>query len=190
MMDELMAHAHDRVRVFLFDGEAANQVVRSVVHGELDAIFRRKIKDFKFFSRLTWQECPCAQELPRFPIKLCQVDRAEYIHAMPGSAHALKNSAAQICSPRKVVFFGSFMTDCSGGLAFDLPLPAFSRRDPMSDRLCSLLSNPMFLAEDRAGLVLFGYLLRLSFIKCMLRVLDYSNLTVLGVQKLVASFGG
>ncbi|CAK9074248.1 unnamed protein product, partial [Durusdinium trenchii] len=147
MMDELLHRCQDYVRVFLFDGEACNQLLKSIIFGQLDAHHRRSVMDLKFFSKLTFGECPGLSVLPRCPIKSCFFDQ-DQIFAMQGPSHALKNTAAQICAEGKVVFFGKFMTDCSGMLANDLPLPAFNRKDGMSDRLTALLSSPMYLIPN------------------------------------------
>lgn len=158
MLDELLHYAHDYVRVLLFDGGACNQVLRSIIHGQMDNSFRRKVVDLKYFSKLSYSECPGMQDLPRFPMKTCFVDKTEQIFALQGPSHALKNGASQVCSESKVVFFGHFMCDFSGALQNDLPLPAYSRKDAMSDRLCSLLSHPLFLIHSDATwicLVLF-----------------------------------
>lgn len=152
MMDELLHRCQDYVRVFLFDGEACNQLLKSIIFGQLDAHHRRSVMDLKFFSKLTFGERPGLSVLPRCPIKSCFFDQ-DQIFAMQGPSHALKNTAAQICAEGKVVFFGKFMTDCSGMLANDLPLPAFNRKDGMSDRLTALLSSPMYLIPNEVTLL-------------------------------------
>ena len=135
------------MKLFLFDGEACNQVVRSAIYGDASPQNRRKIFDTKYFSRIQHKKIKGLETLPRFPLLAAYYDDKP-VYAMPGPAHACKNSAAQLSSPGKLLFFGSHAADSSGCLEAGLPLPAFSRKDPMSDRLCSLLSNPMYLIPD------------------------------------------
>lgn len=153
MIDEFMHHAAEYVRIFVCDSEACNLLVKSAIHGDLDRSFLRKISETRFFSQLKHMEVPGLESLPHFPMRLCLLD-GDPLYCMPGPAHATKNSAAQMMSSTKVVYFGTHFADASGTLTKGMALPAFTRRDPMSDRLCSLLSNPWCLANfstDDAG---------------------------------------
>lgn len=153
MIDEFMHYAAERVRIFVCDSEACNLLVKSAIHGDFDRSVLRKLSETRFFSKLKYKEVPGMEILPNFGIRSCLLDD-DPLYCMPGPAHATKNSAAQMMSSTKVLYFGSHFADASGTLTKGMALPAFTRRDPMSDRLCSLLSNPWCLANfetDGAG---------------------------------------
>ena len=149
MVDEIMLHCAPYVRLFTFDGEACNQLLRAFLHGTASPANRKKAleSDLKVFSRMEYHAIPGTQNLPRCPLRIAILE-GEPIYAMPGPAHAAKNAAGQVCAAGKVLHFGTFAADAAGALSHGLPVPAFARKDAMSDRLCSLLCNPLFLVSD------------------------------------------
>ena len=149
MVDHVMMLSHSYVKMLVCDGEGCNQSIRAAIHGDMEARLRRKLLDTKFFSDIKHRKVPGMECLPRFPIA-CAFYEESALFAMPGPAHAVKNCAGQICAEGKLVFFGVHFCDAAGTIGNGMPLPAFSRRDPMSDRLTSLLSNPLFLLSDEA----------------------------------------
>ena len=132
------------VKVLVMDGEACNTLVRQAVHGQL---VDSRLKDLKWFGKLKFHSIKGFQDLPRCPI-LAATYEEEYIYLMPGVAHALKNANGQLTSELRVLYFGRYWADPSGTLANAMPLPAFSRLDPMSDRLAALLMSPQFLVGE------------------------------------------
>ena len=74
---------------------------------------------------------------------------AAHIFALCGPAHAMKNATGGLMSSCKVLYYGSLYADPAGALQNGLPVPAFVRKDSMSDRLAALLCNPMFLLQDQ-----------------------------------------
>lgn len=147
IVDEVMFQAADFVQMFIFDGETCHQIIRSAVHGDANLAIKRQLMETKFFSKIRYRPIEGLESLPRIPLKIAFVD-GHPLWALPGPAHALKNAAAQLCAEGKVLQFGLYFADASGALSGGLPLPAFTRKDPMSDRLCSLLSNPLYLIKD------------------------------------------
>ena len=148
MLDAFMVHAFPFVKLFVFDGESCNSVLRNVIRGTADASLRRKLYSTQFFSRLNHASIPGFEALPRVPMKHCTTDSGRSLYALCGSAHAMKNACGQLMSSGRVLFFGHYYADASGGLPMGLPLPAFVRKDAMSDRLSALLCNPLFLLRD------------------------------------------
>ena len=144
IIDEMMYHSKDFVRILVCDGEACNRLVKNAIFGDATPDYRRKILDTKYFSHVHHRKIAGLEGLPRFPLLSATVD-GEAMYFLPGTAHACKNAAAQISSSTKIVHFGMHAADASGLLSAGLPLPAYSRKDPMSDRLSSLLANPMYL---------------------------------------------
>ena len=132
MLDAFMVRAFPFVKLFVFDGESCNSVLRHVIHGTADSSTRRKLLSTQFFSQLNHASIPGFEALPRVPMKHCTTDAGRSLYALCGA----------------VLFFGHYFADASGGLALGLPLPAFARKDAMSDRLSALLCNPLFLLRD------------------------------------------
>eukprot|EP00435_Cladocopium_sp_Y103_P024467 s2243_g6.t1 len=169
MLDAFMVRASPFVKMFVFDGESCNNVLRNAIHGTLDATLRRKLLSTEFFSQLNHAGIPGFEALPRLPIKHCTTDSGRSLYALCGAAHAMKNACGQLMSSGRVLFFGRHYADAAGALAHGLPLPAFGRKDAMSDRLCALLCNPLFLApavcsgmtlEERCEISLSGLIVQ------------------------------
>ena len=121
-------------------------MVKSALHGNQDPAFAARLqKETQFFWHVSYTAVPGTQVLPRMPVKLCKIQGQIY-YGLPGPAHSAKNSASQLCSEATVLFFGHFMADPSGSLEFDMPLPAYCRKDSMADRLTSLVSCPLVMA--------------------------------------------
>lgn len=151
MLDAFMDVAGSYVRLLVFDGESCNGILKSAIHGNMDLHHRRRLQDTRFFHKVRHGEIPGLESLPRVPMKIAKLDGVDAVYAMPGPAHATKNALAQACSEGKVLFYGKYPCDASGTLEFNVPIPAFCRKDAMSDRLCSLLSCPLFLAQTKAS---------------------------------------
>ena len=148
MLDAFMMRAFQFVKVFVFDGESCNNVLRHVIHGTADARTLRRVRSTQFFSQLNHASIQGFEALPRVPMKHCTTDAGRSLYALCGAAHAMKNACGQLMSSGRVLFFGHYYADASGALALGLPLPVFVRKDAMSDRLSSLLCNPLFLLRD------------------------------------------
>jgi hypothetical protein len=149
MLDAFADRASEYCKLFICDGEACNSILKSAICGQLSPELKRKMFQTKFFSRLRHVPIQGLEELPHFPIRSCFLDDGDPIFCMPGSAHAVKNAAGQVCSETKVPYFGRHFCDATGALEFSLPIPAYVRKDGMSDRLSSLLANPFFLMRLR-----------------------------------------
>lgn len=146
MVDLVLREVYEHCAIVIFDGESCNQGIKAAIHGTLDGASRRALEGTSFFEHLQHTQVKGLEDLPHLPIQACTFD-GSYIFALPGPAHACKNSAGQVMSECKLLHFGSYAADCAGALSLDMPIPAFCRKDPMSDRLCSLLSNPFFLVH-------------------------------------------
>lgn len=142
-MDRVLAEALGNLcACLIMDGEGCNQMIRRIIHGDMDPDLRRRVQNLRFFSRLRFQ--PLALDWPRVPMQLCTIDQ-EPLFAIVGPAHTMKNSAGQLQSHVRSIFCGDYFADLSGSLPHGIPWPAFQRKDPMSDRLCSLLCSPQYL---------------------------------------------
>eukprot|EP00435_Cladocopium_sp_Y103_P041609 s486_g11.t1 len=148
MVDHFMQQAASYVKVFIFDGEGCNGVLRQVVHGTASATLKRRVLNTDFFSQLRHVEVQGFECLPRNPLMHCLTGTGRALYALCAPAHAMKNAAGQVMSSGRVLFYGEHYADASGALSNGLPMPAFSRKDAMSDRLCALLCNPMFVIRD------------------------------------------
>ena len=99
---------------------------------------RREMSHLPFLRDLRYDEFPdCC--LPRIPAKRCWLGHEPFF-CLPGPLHALKNVAGQASSANRVLYYGRYFADSWGLLQHGLPVPAFCRSDPMSDRL-----SPFFL---------------------------------------------
>lgn len=144
MIDAYMVHAIQYVKLIVFDAESCNHLVRSCIHGCLEATYQRRLGETQFFQTLRHSKISGLESLPRFPISICQAQDNECIYALPGPAHAGKNAVGQMQSEGRLLFYGDYMCDSAGTLEYSMPLPAFTRKDAMSDRLAALLSCPLF----------------------------------------------
>ena len=162
MLDAFMQHASEYVRIFICDSEACNLMLKALIHGTVESSMKRKIAETRFFSRIRYCEVPGLSDLPSFPMRLCQFD-GDFLYCMPGAAHAAKNSCAQLMAPHKLLHFGAYFADASGTLLNDMPLPAFCRRDPMSDRLASLLACPFYMVGRGEPWCMCYHMLSCSF---------------------------
>ena len=138
--------AGELIRVLMFDGEGCNGLVRKVVHGMADRELTAKLQELRWFSQLRHTSIKGVEDWPSFPIRACKIGD-EHVYALCGPAHAIKNSCGQVMSELRVVYFGNFFADAAGTLSHYMPLPAYIRADPMSDRLAALLQCPTFLAS-------------------------------------------
>lgn len=154
-MDEFMFVSSDFVRVIICDGESCNNILKDAVFGRLGPAHRRRLLQTKFFQHLTHRAIPGLSILPHVPYQMCFF-KDEPIYCLSGVAHAVKNSAGQTMSETKVLFYGKHFVDSTGALQFSLPVPAYCRKDAMSDRLTSLLSNPYFLIRASEPCCRFG----------------------------------
>lgn len=136
----------DLCRVLVFDSEGCNIMIRKALCGTLEGNQMQKLRSLGFFGSLEFEPVKGLEHWPHLPIKICKV-RGEPVFALAGPAHSTKNAAGQLVSPSKVLYFGRFFSDAAGTLQYSMPVPAFMRKDAMSDRLCSLLSSPLFLVE-------------------------------------------
>ena len=110
---------------------------------------RRELSHMPFLRELRHVELPsCA--LPRIPARLCMRDGHPF-YCMPGPMHVLKNVGAQAASACRILYYGKYFTDTSGLLRNGLPVPAYTRHDPMSDRLAALMASPFFLPATLAA---------------------------------------
>lgn len=134
----------DLVKVFVMDGEGCNSYIRKAVFGELD---RKQLDGLNWFSKLQFHELKAMADWPRYPIKAATME-GQYVYALGGVAHATKNAAGQMQSELRVIYCGDFFVDVAGTLQNNMPLPAFSRLDPMSDKLTALLNNPLFYVDQ------------------------------------------
>lgn len=142
-MDRVFADSlGDLCRCLVVDAEGCNHLIKRIVHGNLDAESTRKVQSLHFFSQLRYEQFPL--EWPRVPLNMTRIGN-EPIFCVTGPAHSMKNSAGQLQSHIRTLYFGDIFADCSGALPHGLPWPAFQRRDAMSDRLCALLCGPQFL---------------------------------------------
>ena len=80
----------------------------------------------------------------------CTSSIAGHLYTLSGPAHALKNACGQASSPIRFLFFGDLWADAACMLPHGLPVPAFTRKDEMSDRASALLCNPFYLVHDLA----------------------------------------
>ena len=148
MVDTFLSHpTGDLCKVLVMDGEGCNMLVRKALHGSLTAKEKRNLASMKWFSKLEHMPLQGLESWPRMPIQAAKID-GQFVYAVPGVAHAQKNANGQLQSEIRVLFFGSYFADASGTLAHSMPLPAFLRSDPMSDRLSSLLNCPLYMIED------------------------------------------
>lgn len=147
MLDAVLAHGKDYVRLIVCDGQGCHGLLRNAIWGNLDPAFRRKIMDTSWFSLLRHKELPGLEDIPNFPFKLCMLGDNP-VYCLAGPAHAAKNAAGQALSPAKVLYYGVHFCDPAATLQNSMPVPAYCRKDPMSDRLCSLLSSPWFLISQ------------------------------------------
>ena len=155
MIDELMTNATgDLIKILVFDGEACNGLIRRLVQGVL-RLPAEKQRRLKFFAELRFEDLPDVQ-YPRLPVRLCKVAK-EYIYAMPGPAHSQKNAVGQIMSHIRVIHCGNYFCDAAGCLPHNLPLPAFRREDPMSDRLSALFNSPLYMISDAEARLFFKF---------------------------------
>ena len=67
------------------------------------------------------------------------------------SGHANKNTSGQLCSMLRTCTYGEYWADVTLARSHGLPPAAYSREEPMSDKLNSLLTNPFFLVEEVDG---------------------------------------
>ena len=149
LIDAFMDRASDYVTALIFDGETCHQLIKQCVHGNLDRVSRLKLAELVYFKDVQYSEIPGTDLLPRCPMKICKV-KGQPLFAITGPAHSVKNAASQLMSATKVLYYGNFAADPTPMLEHDLPLPAYVRKDAMSDRLTSLLSNPFFMISSSA----------------------------------------
>ena len=143
LVDRVMSMAiGDLVTCLIMDGEGCNTLILRILHNDIDANLQRKVQSLQWFSRLRFQ--PLRLEWPRVPMQLCTIDQ-EPLFGIVGPAHSMKNAAGQLQSHIRTLYYGDHFADLSGALPGGIPWPAYQRRDPMSDRLCSLLCSPQFL---------------------------------------------
>ena len=121
-------------------------ILKCIIHGQVDGSLRRKLAETVFFKDVKHEKVPGLEGI-RFPLRICKV-KGRVLYLLPGPAHAVKNAAAQVASESKVLYFGQHMADPTGAVTNGMPIPAYGRKDAMSDRLCSLFSNPLFLLQD------------------------------------------
>ena len=149
MVGQILAEAAPLLRMLTLDGEGCHQLILKSVFGNLSEAERGIASETPFFRDLRHRPLPSSC-LPRVPM-MCCLHRDEEIFAMPGVLHVIKNASSQACSPGKVLFFGRYICDAVGLLGAGVPVPAYTRRDPMSDRHNALLNNPFFLAASLAA---------------------------------------
>lgn len=147
MLDEFAARSSEFCKIFICDGEACNSMLKLAIFGQMDPAQRRRMFDMKFFSRLKHQDIAGLEEVPNLPIKVCFVDE-DPVFCLTGPAHAIKNAVGQVCSETKVLHFGRHFCDATGCLEYNMPIPSYTRKDSMSDRLASLFGNPFFLIQS------------------------------------------
>lgn len=145
MVDAFLEHdVGSLCRVLVSDGEGCNLMIRRAILGQLNAAEMKRVERLNWFSRLKHAQVPGVDGWPRFPIKLCTIGN-ENVYFLSGPAHSIKNSCGQAASSIRVLYCGSYFVDGAGMLENHVPLPAYARVDPMSDRLSALFNCPMFL---------------------------------------------
>ena len=132
------------VKVMVMDGEGCNTLIRQAMFGQLKD---PRLDTLAWFSKLKHHTIQATQDLPRFPAKAASWGD-EHVYLMPGIAHSLKNANGQLTSELHILYFGRFWADAAPTLANNMPLPAYGRLDPMSDRLAAVLMCPQFLIAD------------------------------------------
>ena len=65
--------------------------------------------------------------------------------------HSSKNLNGQMVSPLRTLFFGELFTDNTQCRVHGLPPAAYSRVNPQSDKLNSVVNNPFFLVDSVAA---------------------------------------
>lgn len=170
MLDEFAHRVSDFCQIFISDNESCNQILKAAIWGELSPELKRKMFDTKWFCKLKHSNIQGLEILPHMPLRLCTVNE-EPIFAMTGPAHSEKNAFTQIAVDCRTVHCGRHFVDATGCLEHQLPIPAYVRKDPQSDRLCSLLASPFFMVPSDTwfgpGLAsLFSRGARKLFIKC------------------------
>ena len=148
IMDAFLHQVGDYFKVLLFDGEGCNTLIRKIVHGVAPPEVMIRLDQTFFFKELSHTEIPGLSQLPRCPIRMCLI-KDDPFFALTAPQHASKNASAQMMSEIRVLFCGRYAVDATGTLQANMPAPAFSRKDPMSDRLNSLLCNPMFMLREQ-----------------------------------------
>ncbi|CAK9022434.1 unnamed protein product [Durusdinium trenchii] len=154
-----MDRASDYVTALIFDGETCHQLIKQCVHGNLDRVSRLKLAELVYFKDVQYSEIPGTDLLPRCPMKICKV-KGQPLFAITGPAHSVKNAASQLMSATKVLYYGNFAADPTPMLEHDLPLPAYVRKDAMSDRFAVLLteetSTSVSIADNMKGMLLWN----------------------------------
>lgn len=128
IIDHVLTFVADHVRLVICDGEGCNNLIKHVIQGCLAPEFRRKIPSLSYMKNVTYKEVAGLGELPRPTLKLCLVN-GRLLYGLPAPAHAAKNASAQLLAEGKVLYFGKFFADPTGGLEYSLPVPAYSRKD-------------------------------------------------------------
>eukprot|EP00435_Cladocopium_sp_Y103_P020860 s3829_g5.t1 len=139
-----MAANQGVVKALIHDAHGSHNLVRQVLHGQVDDIPDKDLKNVPFFGELTFEPLP-QHCLPRLPIMLAK-HQGEYVYDIPG--HANKNSGAQATSWIRTVYYGSYWLDMTMARAHGLPPGVLARDSPMSDKYQAMMSNPFYYVKS------------------------------------------
>lgn len=148
MTGRVMKTAGWLIKCITFDGHGANLWIRDILFGQFDTFKQDQLQELEWFQELEFRELP-THVIPNLPLRLCFWDGSP-VWALPGVCHAVKNVGGQINSPLRTIMMGQFMTDTSPALAQGMPPSAYTRSDPMSDALHSMMMNPYFVITSPA----------------------------------------
>lgn len=128
IIDKVLDYMSEHVQLIICDGEGCNNLIKNLIHGSLAPEYRRKLHSLPLLQNVSYREVEGLSELPFSPPKLCFV-KGRLMYGLPAPAHASKNASAQLLSESKVLYFGKYFADPSGALEYNLPIPAYSRKD-------------------------------------------------------------
>lgn len=128
IIDKVLDYVSEHVQLIICDGEGCNNLIKNLIHGCLAPAFRRKLHLLPLLKNVSYRDVEGLAELPFSPPKLCFVN-GRLLYGLPGPAHASKNASAQLLSEGKVLYYGKYFADASGALEYNLPIPAYSRKD-------------------------------------------------------------
>ncbi|CAK8991551.1 Uncharacterized protein SCF082_LOCUS2894 [Durusdinium trenchii] len=151
LLGRVLEKASGIVRALVFDQHSSQLFIRKVIHGQLQGMDPIELRALPWFGKLSYESLPACC-LPRLPVRLCKEPvSGEYFWALPGVCHSSKNLNGQMVSPLRTLFFGELFTDNTQCRVHGLPPAAYSRVNPQSDKLNSLVNNPFFLVDSVEG---------------------------------------
>lgn len=149
IIDLVLSYVSEHVRVVICDGEGCNNHIKQVIQGTLPPDLRRKMHGFQLLKNVCYKEIEALSSVPGLRPKLCYI-HGNLMYGLPAPAHSAKNSSAQLLSESKLLYYGMYFADPTGCLEYNMPVPAYTRKDAMSDRLNSLLTCPLFMLPETA----------------------------------------